>query len=149
MSHDAQSHGSCLCGGVKVTLPKKLTDVGVCHCDMCRRWTSGPWMALQCPNATIEGETLTIFKSSSFAERGFCRACGSAIFHRPIGGQELAISAGLFDQSDFVIEREIFFERKPPYYRFEAESEKKTSLALAFEWGPKLLWRQLKRIAGR
>lgn len=38
--------GRCLCGGVTVRLPRRVNDVGVCHCATCRRWGSGPWMSL-------------------------------------------------------------------------------------------------------
>jgi hypothetical protein len=34
-------------------------------------WGSGPWLALQLPGAVVSGDTLTIYRSSNFAERGF------------------------------------------------------------------------------
>ncbi len=93
--------GQCLCGCVSVAIPASKVEVGVCHCDTCRKWCSGPWMAIHSPEATVEGETLEVFRSSAFAERGFCARCGSAIFHRPQDGPELAVSAGLFKPDDF------------------------------------------------
>ncbi len=39
---------------------------------------------------TISGETLAVFGSSDFAERGFCTRCGTHIFHRPKDGPKLA-----------------------------------------------------------
>lgn len=86
--------GGCLCGGVTVSIERARDDVGVCHCRMCRQWTSGPWMALQAPDARIEGETLCVYAATAFAERGFCSVCGAHIFHRPKDGPELAVSAG-------------------------------------------------------
>ena len=88
--------GKCLCTAITVRLPEKVTDVGVCHCAMCRRWNSGPWMSFQVPEAEITGKPLAVYRSSAFAERGFCARCGSHIFHRPQDGPELAISAGQY-----------------------------------------------------
>ena len=50
----------CLCGGVQVHLSSLPDTVGVCHCAMCRRWTSGPWMAVQAPGSDIRGDTLEV-----------------------------------------------------------------------------------------
>lgn len=135
--------GRCLCGGVTVTLPVAVHDVGVCHCKLCRQWTSGPWMALQVPDAVVSGDTLAIFKSSSFAERGFCSRCGSHIFHRPAQGPELAVSAGLFDDKQQFIDREIFVDSQPPHYGFENRGSRRTAFSMAVEWLPKLIWRGL------
>lgn len=136
--------GFCLCGGVRVKLPDQVRDVGACHCAMCRRWTSGPWMALRAPgDINLEGDTITIYASSSFAERGFCRACGTVLFHRPKGGPEIAISAGLFEPNDMRLTREIFYDAKPGFYAFANATLKRSTLAMALAWGPRLLWRAL------
>jgi hypothetical protein len=138
--------GQCLCGEVRVTVPASIKDVGVCHCRMCRRWGSGPWMSIQAPSDTqIDGANLKVFRSSWAAERGFCGRCGSHIFHRPQDGPELAVSVGLFDEEHFHIGREICHDAKPPYYRFEADGERSSSAVLAVEWLPRLVWRRLLR----
>ena len=142
----SEIEGQCLCGGVTVRLPFHAGDVGVCHCARCRKWGSGPWMSLQLPEAVVSGESLTVFRSSAFAERGFCRTCGTHIFHRPQDGPELAISSGLFSSERFYIAREIFSDAKPPFYRFVADSDKRSTLSMGLEWLPKLIWRRAKRI---
>jgi hypothetical protein len=63
-------------------------------------------MSLQAPGSVISGADLTIFPSSTFAERGFCRCCGTHTFHRPQDGPELALSASLIQSADLHIERE-------------------------------------------
>lgn len=136
----------CLCGGVEVRLPEMPESVGVCHCAMCRRWTSGPWMAVQAPGSAITGDTLVVYSSSAFAERGFCSRCGSHIFHRPKDGPELAVSAGLLPHGRLTITREIFHDAKPLWYRFDATSRKQSALGMALEWGPRLAWRRFVRL---
>lgn len=103
-------------------------------------------MSLQLPEAVVCGDSLTVFRSSAFAERGFCRTCGTHIFHRPQDGPELAISSGLFSSENFYIAREIFIDAKPPFYAFVAESEKRSTMSMGLKWLPKLIWRRAKRI---
>ena len=106
-------------------------------------------MALQVPDAVIDGESVKTFRSSGFAERGFCQICGTHIFHRPIDGPELAISAGLFADDAQFVDREIFVDNQPQHYRFEGVQNRRTSISMAFEWGPKLIARRVARWFGR
>lgn len=135
--------GRCLCGAVTVTLPADRTGVGTCHCQTCRRWCSGPWMAIQAPEATICGDTIKIYRSSAYAERGYCGSCGSHIYHRPRQGPELAVAAGLFDDHGLALTHEIFHDHKPAFYRFAEPTAKRGSLSMALEWLPRILWRRL------
>jgi hypothetical protein len=100
-------------------------------------------MAVQAPGSEVFGETLAVFASSEFAERGFCSRCGSHIFHRPVLGPELAISAGLLNNTDLIITRELFHDSKPVWYRFDANSRKRGTLSMTLEWGPKLVVRTI------
>ncbi len=140
--------GQCLCGGVTVRLPAPTYDVGACHCARCRRWGSGPWLSFQVPSAVVSGKTLRVFRSSPFAERGFCETCGTHIFHRPQDGPELAVNSGLFPPDSLYIAREIFADTKPAYYPFAADSVRRSTNSMAAEWLPKLLWRRLRKLAG-
>ena len=38
--------GTCLCGAVEV-VAGDATQIGLCHCSMCRRWTGGPFFAVE------------------------------------------------------------------------------------------------------
>lgn len=144
LSAQSLREGACLCGSVRVSLPGDVDSVGACHCDMCRRWTSSPWMALRAPPGTmLVGETVRVFQSSALAERGFCAQCGSALFHRPKDGPELAVSAGLFDPIGLKFTREIFFDRKPAFYSFADQTIKRSTLVMALAWAPRLIWRGL------
>ena len=141
--------GRCLCGGVTAAIPAERNTVGVCHCETCRRWCSGPWMAIQAPDAIVEGETLRIYRSSRYAERGFCDVCGACIFHRPQDGPELAISAGLFDPEGLTLTHELFPERKAAFYRFGGDIARIGGLRMAAAWLPRILWRRLTRRGDR
>ena len=112
--------GKCLCGAITVkTADKKSVDA--CHCSMCRRWGGGPALGVVCgPNVQIDGsDQLKVYKSSDWAERAFCRECGTHIFYKLLPTQEYFVPAGLFqDGVEFEFDEQIFIDMKPSYYEF-------------------------------
>ena len=117
--------GRCLCGKVTYRLEGEATEVGACHCEMCRRWTGSPGMAIHLSAApAIDGEEhITWYDSSDWAERGFCATCGSSLFYRLKGeSPEYYLHAGtLDDQSGLVLKEQIFIDEKPGYYAFAGD----------------------------
>lgn len=110
--------GHCLCGAVTISAPQR-TGVSVCHCGMCRRWGGGPLFALECGSGVaIEGgEHVVSYRSSAWAERAFCRRCGTHLYYRMLEGGSYAIPAGLLDDaSGFALAMQIFIDEKPAYY---------------------------------
>ena len=111
--------GSCLCGGVAYSVTGPLRDVIACHCGQCRKTSGHHVAATQAPAAalTIErDETLTWYRSSEIAERGFCNRCGGNLFWRPIGGDHVSIMAGtLDDTSELSLKRHIFVRFRADY----------------------------------
>jgi hypothetical protein len=92
--------GGCLCGNVRFETTGPLREVIFCHCSQCRR-QSGLYFAATSVAAdalTLTGaEEVTWFAASSFATRGFCRTCGSALFWKPNDEPRYAVLAGAFD----------------------------------------------------
>lgn len=120
--------GSCLCGAVSVEAPD-TQGVGACHCGMCRKWGGGPLLAVPGGKAVRFGNeaAITRYASSDWAERGFCRHCGSHLFSfvKPTGDHYLPV--GLFDgQAGFKLEEEIFIDCKPAYYSFAQQTHQLT-----------------------
>lgn len=111
--------GSCLCGGVKYRISGPLREIIACHCNQCRK-TSGHYVAAtQCAaeDMTIEGETLRWFRSSETAERGFCGRCGSNLFWRRFGNENVSIFAGTLDgATGLKMASQIHTESKGDYY---------------------------------
>ena len=117
--------GGCLCGGVRYTVAGPLRGVIACHCSQCRR-TSGHFVAATAaPNDQLRlntAETLTWFRSSESAERGFCRRCGGNLFWRRVGSDTTSILAGTLDPpTHLTLERHIFVADKSDYYTIEAD----------------------------
>lgn len=73
MGQSEKLSSACLCGAVTVHANKVSSDVGACHCDMCRKWTGCPLLAVDCQtDVTFTGDQhIQRFSSSDWAERGF------------------------------------------------------------------------------
>lgn len=142
MSEEAKRiEGHCLCGAVKVRATPVRRHVEACHCTMCRNWGGIAFVGVQCgSNVEIEGEAQVVrYRSSEWAERGFCGTCGSNLFYRFLPADTYSFTAGLFpDDALLPLAEEIFIDEKPEYYAFDAESEKQTgaeAIAKAKEQG--------------
>ena len=129
MSDNNVQSGGCLCGAVRFKASPKNNEVGVCHCSMCRRWSGGPLMVLDC-GANIQFESkgeVEVFQSSEWGERGFCKKCGTGLFWKFHGKDHYLVPADTFDApEDLTFTSEIFIEEKPAYYEFANETHKMT-----------------------
>lgn len=131
--------GRCLCGNVKFTIRESDDEVGACHCDMCRRWSGGPLLVLDCGKAIeFEGEEHIVrYKSSDWAERGFCGTCGSNLFYFLTTGNQYFVSAGALDnQSGLKFATQVFIDEKPGYYDFANQTRMMTGAELFALYAP-------------
>ncbi|MDJ0824462.1 MAG: GFA family protein [Rhodobacter sp.] len=89
--------GSCLCGQVRYAVAGPLRPVIACHCSQCRK-TSGHFVAAtSAPRETVEiAGTVTWYRTSPEARRGFCGTCGSSLFWDGPGAN-LSVHAGTLD----------------------------------------------------
>lgn len=121
--------GTCLCGTVKVSATKVNPEVGACHCNMCRKWTGGIFLVIDCKDqVTFTGEqNISRFNSSEWAERGFCIKCGTHLFYRLKDTNQHFIPSELFDpNSKLHFGHQIFIEEKPSYYTFSNDTKNMT-----------------------
>ncbi|WES90560.1 GFA family protein [Dickeya fangzhongdai] len=119
------SQGRCLCGAVTITVPESCThDVYVCHCGMCQKWGGGPLMAIESQHdVMIEGkEHIGFYRSSDWAERAFCRTCGTHLFYRLLEPEIYSLSAGLFSDGQKRLVSQIYIDNKPDYYDFAQQT---------------------------
>lgn len=138
MTEELNLTGKCMCGAVKISATAKKPSVAVCHCDMCRRWSAGPFMAVNCRSVTFEDdENVGRIRSSDWAERGYCTKCGSNLFYRLVDSSDHQISAGLFDdQSMLRLSLQVFIDSKPPYYEFSNETKTMTAAEVIAAFAP-------------
>jgi hypothetical protein len=93
---------------------------------MCRRWGGGPFMEIDCgADVDIDGEgNVSVFDSSDWAERGFCRNCGTHLFYRLKESGQHMVPVGLFeDSASLVFKGQVFIDEKPEYYEFANETK--------------------------
>jgi len=129
MAEGSQQTGRCLCGKVTFTIARPVRHVAACHCSMCQRWTGGPMMALHCEGPVrFEGEEhVRRYRSSDWAERGFCGNCGSSLFYFVLPEGPYIMSAGALDEKgDLDMQMEIFIDEKPGWYGFSGDAQKLT-----------------------
>lgn len=127
-----------MCGAVRYEAAEIAKTCSACHCDMCRRWSGGPFIGVQAKGLTWQGEDrISVIQSSDWAERAFCSACGSSLFYRItapgpyLGNVSLALGT-LDDPSDLTLDTEMFIDKKPGAYAIEGEHRRITE-AEAFE----------------
>lgn len=111
--------GHCLCGAVRCTAPESK-EIGACHCGYCRRWGGGPLLAVHCgTEVRFEGgDQLVVYPSSSWAERAFCKTCGTHLYYKLLPTGEYFVPAGLFETDKFELAKQIYIDNKPDYYSF-------------------------------
>ena len=122
--------GACLCGAVTVKATPQHKTTEACHCSMCRQWSAGPYMALGCgSDVSIEGgEAIGVYRSSDWAERVFCKTCGTCIAWRLRQGGENHVNANLFDSApDYPLSMQVFIDEKPASYSFAQDTRTLTS----------------------
>ena len=139
MPEEANSiEGQCLCGAVTVRAVPVRRHVEACHCTMCRTWSGIAFLGIQCGSDVEIGgaEHVVRYRSSEWAERGFCGTCGSSLFYHYIPLGTYSFTAGLFpDEALLPLAEEIFIDEKPAYYAFDAESEKLTGPEVMAKYG--------------
>lgn len=138
MTDEFEDTGSCLCGAVSFTAKAVSRNVGACHCGMCRKWGGAPAMAVDCGSGvTFDGaENISAFDSSPWAERGFCRKCGTHLFYRLKADDQYVLPAGLFDNDEsFVFKQQIFIDTKPAFYSFAEKTDDMTEAEVFARYG--------------
>ena len=111
----------CLCGAVTFSATPKTMEMGVCHCEMCRRWSGGVFMATDCSGTVrfAEGSPIASYKGSAWGERIFCRVCGANLVWQTQNGEHQSVALQAFDDpSAFTFTSQIFIDRKPESYDF-------------------------------
>jgi hypothetical protein len=128
MDEGMSKTGGCLCGAVRFTATPLTHEVDACHCGKCRKWSGGIYMAVPCSDVAIADEAaVSAFKSSDYAERVFCKTCGSSLFWRMHDGSVVVAAMQAFDDlTGFVLAEEVFVDEKPAIYAFANPTRKLT-----------------------
>ena len=97
--------GGCLCGAIRYHCAAQPCDVHYCHCRLCQKafgnvfavFGSLPMAALSFTRGKPRH-----FRSTPYAERGFCDACGTPLTFRYLRSEWIAIAIGSLDRPENV-----------------------------------------------
>jgi len=99
----------------------------------------GAFMEIDCgTEVSFEGEeSITVYNSSDWAERGFCNKCGSHLFYRLKESKQHMMAVGLFDdQEGLTFQSQVFIDKKPSFYSFANETNNMTEAEIFEMYGP-------------
>ena len=112
--------GSCECGAVMFELSGNLRPPIACHCTQCRKTSGHYWTATQVATEDLKitkDDGLKWFRSSDWAQRGFCQECGSSLFWKMDGEGRTSVGAGTLDgDTGLQTEKHICMADKGDYY---------------------------------
>ena len=138
----SEMQGRCMCGAVKITAKPARSSLSACHCDMCRQWSTSAFMAIETETGSVDvSGPVQRFQSSDWAERAFCKTCGSNLWYRITaqgpGHGQYQLAAGLFDVTGMHLGLEVFIDAKPDAYAFEGERRQMTAQECYDMYAPK------------
>ncbi len=139
MTSNKCASGSCLCGAVCVHASSAELNAGACHCGMCVKWGGAALLSVHCGSGVSfsDEDAVQRYQSSEWAERGFCKHCGTHLFYRLIGQDNYSIPVGLFDDNTaFHMSQQIFIDKKPGYYSFADDTENLTEAETFARYAP-------------
>ena len=94
--------GGCLCGAVRYEATAAPMRCMICHCEQCRKHSGAPCLSfVHFPTEAIVwlGNEPTRYRSSTYAERGFCGTCGSTVsMHEDVLADRVQIALGSLDE---------------------------------------------------
>lgn len=112
--------GKCLCEAITLSIETEDETFGACHCSMCRRWGGGPLLAVHAESLEVNStEQVSLYSSSDWAERAFCKTCGSHLYYKLKDRPMYAVPIGcLENQEKLHFKSQIFIDHKPSHYDF-------------------------------
>jgi hypothetical protein len=82
------------------------------------------------------GEHIGVYASSEWAERAFCKQCGTHLYYRLHASGEYFVPAGAFETQDFDLASQIYIDKKPAYYDFANRTPTLTEAEVIAQYAP-------------
>jgi hypothetical protein len=96
--------GGCFCGRIRYEVTGVPFHETNCHCSICRRTTGAPfvpWFSIRRSDFRCTSGSLSRFRSSTKATRGFCAHCGTQLTFEDDGYPgEIDVTTCSLDQPD-------------------------------------------------
>lgn len=119
------TNGGCHCGAVTYHIKDGAQPVhhAMCHCSDCRRSSGAPavaWALFDEAEVEVTGSPAR-YKSSEYAERQFCGACGTSLFYtnqQIFPGKIDILSATLDDPDLYALQAQIQTAEQVGYMKY-------------------------------
>jgi hypothetical protein len=95
-------------------------------------------LAVHCgPDVAFTGEDqIAVYASSDWAQRAFCKRCGTHLYYKLLATGEYFVPAGAFDTQDFTLASQIYIDNKPAYYSFAEQTPMLTEQQVIAQYAP-------------
>lgn len=93
--------GGCLCGAIRYVCTERPCDVHYCHCRLCQKAFGNVFAVFGSLPRTAFRFTRGVpqaYRSTPYAERGFCRDCGTPLTFAYLRSGWIAIAIGSLDR---------------------------------------------------
>lgn len=135
----ASETGTCLCGASSFTANPVSDEAGACHCGMCRKFSGGMFIVVDCSGSLVfaEDAPVTRFRSSEWGERAFCSRCGSSLAWLSQDGSMAFASVQAFPEPGrFPVRHEMFIDCKPGSYGLAGDTRTMTEAEFMAAYAP-------------
>lgn len=104
---EASQHltGGCQCGAIRYACSDRPCDVHYCHCRLCQKAFGNVFAVFgSLPRTSLRFTcgTPQFHRSTPYAERGFCRDCGTPLTFAYVRSSWIAVAIGSLDRPDAV-----------------------------------------------
>ncbi len=95
-------------------------------------------LAVHCgPDVEFTGAgNIAVYPSSQWAERAFCKTCGTHLYYKLLATGEYFVPAGAFESGDFELASQIYIDKKPSYYSFANQTPMLTEQQVIEQFAP-------------
>ena len=103
MSEPSATTGGCVCGAIRFQVQGQPYRIGLCHCFDCRKKHGAPLGAFAifpADQVSFTGDEPGMYAISERSGHYFCRRCGSPVYSRDEGSDEIELFTGSFDSID-------------------------------------------------
>ncbi len=124
MTSTSALEGGCFCGAIRYRATSPPVRGVICHCPMCRKHSGAPVLAFvhfRREDFTWVSGAPTRYRSSAFAERGFCPTCGSTLsMHEAVLGDRVQVTVGSLDEPQNVhMDDHVWTRHQLPWFRID------------------------------
>ncbi len=137
MAGETERNGSCLCGSSPYFNKDDQQECGCLPLQYVQEMDRWALLVVECGSDVHfeRNDSITVFSSSDWAERGFCSKCGSHLFYRLKKEGHYAVPVGLLDDGEqWVFDQQIFIDEKPSFYSFANQTKNLTGAEVFAEY---------------